>query len=49
MSLTRWDPDREMVSLWEGMDRLFEESLVPWRSPRMFRWSTLRRRSSTAC
>ena len=29
MSLIRWDPYREMLSLREAMDRLFEESLVP--------------------
>ncbi len=29
MSLTRWDPYREMLSLREAMDRLFEGSLVP--------------------
>ncbi len=28
MSLTRWDPFREMVSLREAMDRLFEESFI---------------------
>lgn len=28
MSLSRWDPFREMVSLREAMDRLFEESFV---------------------
>lgn len=28
MSLTRWDPFREMVSLRDAMDRLFEESFV---------------------
>jgi hypothetical protein len=26
MSLIRWDPFREMLSLREAMDRLFEES-----------------------
>ncbi len=37
MSLTRWDPFREIVSLREAMDRLFEESFV-----RPFRiWPTL--------
>lgn len=34
MSLTRWDPYREMLSLREAMDRLFEESLVPSRRRR---------------
>ena len=28
MSLVRWDPFREVVSLRDAMDRLFEESLV---------------------
>lgn len=28
MALTRWDPFREMVSLREAMDRLFEEGFV---------------------
>lgn len=32
MSLTRWDPHRDMLSLREAMDRLFEESMV--RRPR---------------
>ena len=33
MSLTRWEPFREMVSLREAMDRLFEESFMqPSRS-----------------
>lgn len=33
MSLTRWDPFREIVSLREAMDRLFEESFVrPFRT-----------------
>lgn len=32
MSLTRWDPFREVLSLREAMDRLFEESFVrPFR------------------
>jgi HSP20 family protein len=32
MSLTRWDPFREIISLREAMDRLFEESFVrPFR------------------
>ena len=38
MSLTRWDPFREMLSLREAMDRLFEESFVRptgrWPLPR---------------
>jgi HSP20 family protein len=30
-SLTRWQPSRDLVSLREAMDRLFEESFVrPW-------------------
>lgn len=28
MTLTRWDPFREMITLREAMDRLFEESFV---------------------
>jgi len=32
MSLIRWDPLREMLSLREAMDRLFEESFVRPRS-----------------
>lgn len=33
MSLTRWEPFREMATLRNAMDRLFEESF-----PRSFRW-----------
>lgn len=29
MSLIRWDPYREMLSLRDAMDRLFEESIAP--------------------
>ena len=36
-SMIRWEPFREMVSLREAMDRLFEDSFVrPWRL-----WPTL--------
>jgi HSP20 family protein len=38
MSLIRWDPFRDVPSLREAMNRLFEESLS--RSPRTWRWST---------
>lgn len=31
MSLDRWEPFREFMTLREAMDRLFEESLVNWR------------------
>lgn len=31
MSLTRWDPYREALTLREAMNRLFEESMVPSR------------------
>ncbi len=32
MALARWDPFKEMISLREAMDRLFEDSFVrPWR------------------
>ncbi len=34
MALTQWDPFREMITLREAMDRLFEESFVrPTRAP----------------
>lgn len=34
MSITRWDPFRDIVSLREAMNRLFEESFVrPWGWP----------------
>ncbi|MFQ6014070.1 MAG: Hsp20/alpha crystallin family protein [Anaerolineae bacterium] len=37
MSITRWDPFRDLVSLREAMDRLFEESFVrprrAWLTP----------------
>jgi HSP20 family protein len=38
MALTRWDPFREMMSLRDAMDRLFEESFVRpsrWLVPRL--------------
>jgi HSP20 family protein len=38
MALTRWDPFREMMSLRDAMDRLFEESFVRparWLAPRL--------------
>jgi HSP20 family protein len=38
MSLIRWDPFRDVPSLREAMNRLFEENLS--RSPRAWRWST---------
>jgi len=38
MSLMRWDPFREMVSLREAIDRLFEESFVRPRG-----WLTIER------
>ena len=31
--ITRWDPFREVVTLREAMDRLFEDSYVPSRQP----------------
>jgi len=31
MALTRWDPFREMMSLREAVNRMFDESLTPWR------------------
>lgn len=31
MSITRWEPFRDLISLREAMDRLFEES---WVRPR---------------
>lgn len=31
MSMTRWDPFREMVSLREAMNRMFEEGMGRWR------------------
>ncbi len=34
MAIMRWDPFREMISLREAMDRLFEESFV--RPPRLW-------------
>lgn len=34
-SLTRWDPFRDLVSLREAMDRLFEESFVRPRTGRL--------------
>jgi len=37
MSIVRWEPLREMMSLREAMDRLFEESFV---SPRRREWMT---------
>ncbi len=40
MAIIRWEPFREMMSLREAMDRLFEDSLVrPWRFwPDAARW-----------
>lgn len=38
MSLTRWDPFREVLSLRDAMDRLFEESFV--RPFRDWSWGT---------
>ncbi len=38
MSLTRWDPFREVLSLRDAMDRLFEESFV--RPFRAWPWGT---------
>lgn len=34
MNIVRWEPFREMASLREAMDRLFEGSLV--RAPRLW-------------
>lgn len=31
MALTRWDPFREIMSLREAMNRMFDESLSPWQ------------------
>ncbi len=30
MSMTRWNPRRDLMSLREALDNLFEESFVPW-------------------
>jgi HSP20 family protein len=33
MAIVRWDPFRDMISLRERMDKLFEESLARFRAP----------------